>query len=299
MTRLSVKALTLTVLILGISSQAAKADVDLTDGIRAFICEGETFVLEEKKEGWFSSSGLELSNTSDGWRWLENDGSVYLSERKPSEWVVEQLSPKGYRKSECIDITASTAEVVSVTKSRINENIGKIEAENDVNKQLIVAANLENFAAKKRINQLKNDFYRLNIKNIAAKERIAQLSKTAATLSKENVKLKSQLPLSEKVAIALSPAVQQCWNVGSLSSLALETTVVVALSLTQDGKPLVSSIRLVSSEGGTSASVKQAFETARRAIIRCGARGFDLPSDEYDQWKDLEMTFDPKGMRIK
>ena len=69
MIRRSLKALTLIALVFGISSQAAKADVDLTDGIRAFICEGETFVLEEKEEGWFSSSGLELSNTSDGWRW--------------------------------------------------------------------------------------------------------------------------------------------------------------------------------------------------------------------------------------
>tara|TARA_B110000908_G_C10188060_1_gene419043 strand:+ start:67 stop:1014 length:948 start_codon:yes stop_codon:yes gene_type:complete len=106
-------------------------------------------------------------------------------------------------------------------------------------------------------------------------------------------------PLSTGEKDALRVAVQECWAVGSLSSLALETTVVVAVSFTQDGKPVLSSIRQVDSEGGTSASVKQAFETARRAIIRCGARGFDLPSDEYDQWKDFEMTFDPKGIRIK
>ena len=106
-------------------------------------------------------------------------------------------------------------------------------------------------------------------------------------------------PLSAGEKDALRVAVQQCWNVGSLSSLALETTVVVAVSLTKDGKPIVSSIREVDSEGGTSASVKQAFETARRAIIRCGARGFQLPSDKYDQWKDIEMTFNPERMRIK
>ena len=106
-------------------------------------------------------------------------------------------------------------------------------------------------------------------------------------------------PLSVGEKDALRVAVQDCWNVGSLSSLALETTVVVAVSLTQDGKPVVSSIRQVGSEGGTSASVKQAFETARRAIIRCGARGFQLPSDKYDQWKDIEMTFNPERMRIK
>jgi hypothetical protein len=106
-------------------------------------------------------------------------------------------------------------------------------------------------------------------------------------------------PLSAGEKDALRVAVQQCWNVGSLSSLALETTVVVAVSLTQDGKPVVSSIRQIGSEGGTSASVKQAFETARRAIIRCGARGFNLPSDKYEQWKDIEMTFNPERMRIK
>ena len=125
----------------------------------------------------------------------------------------------------------------------------------------------------------------------ALAEALGQATETPSALS--------GTPLSTGEKEALRVAVQECWAVGSLSSLALETTVVVAVSFTQDGKPVLSSIRQVDSEGGTSASVKQAFETARRAIIRCGARGFDLPSDEYDQWKDLEMTFDPKGIRIK
>ena len=106
-------------------------------------------------------------------------------------------------------------------------------------------------------------------------------------------------PLTSGEKDTLRVAVQQCWNVGSLSSVALETTVVVAVSLSQDGKPIISSIRQIGSEGGTSASVKQAFETARRAIIRCGASGFQLPSDKYEQWKDIEMTFNPERMRIK
>jgi hypothetical protein len=106
-------------------------------------------------------------------------------------------------------------------------------------------------------------------------------------------------PLTSGEKDALRVAVQQCWNVGSLSSVALETTVVVAVSLSQDGKPVTSSIRQIGSEGGTATSVKQAFETARRAIIRCGARGFQLPGDKYEQWKDIEMTFNPERMRIK
>jgi hypothetical protein len=106
-------------------------------------------------------------------------------------------------------------------------------------------------------------------------------------------------PLNAGEKNTLRVAVQKCWNVGSLSSAALETTVVVAVSLAQDGKPLTSSIRQIGSEGGTAASVEQAFATARRAIIRCGSSGFKLPSDKYDQWKDIEMTFNPERMRIK
>jgi hypothetical protein len=105
-------------------------------------------------------------------------------------------------------------------------------------------------------------------------------------------------PLTAGETGALRVAVKKCWEVGSLSSTALETTVVVAVSLARDGKPLTSSIRQIGSEGGTAASVEQAFETARRAIIRCGSSGFKLPSDKYDQWKDLEMTFNPERMRI-
>jgi hypothetical protein len=106
-------------------------------------------------------------------------------------------------------------------------------------------------------------------------------------------------PLSASEKDALRVAVRDCWEVSSLSSLALETTVVVAVSLTQDGKPVVSSIRQVSSEGGTIASTSEAFENARRAIIRCGASGFKLPIGKYDQWKDIEMNFNPQRMRLK
>lgn len=106
-------------------------------------------------------------------------------------------------------------------------------------------------------------------------------------------------PLTGGEKDALRVAVQQCWNVGSLSSEALATTVVVAVSMTEDGKPNAGSIRMLSASGGSDAAAGQAFEAARRAIIRCGANGFDLPVEKYDQWRDIEMTFNPERMRIK
>jgi hypothetical protein len=98
---------------------------------------------------------------------------------------------------------------------------------------------------------------------------------------------------------ALRVAVSSCWNVGSLSTEALQTTVTVAVSMLQDGKPDIATIRMIGSQGGSAAAAKQAFEAARRAIIRCGARGYSLPAEKYAQWQDIEMTFNPESMRIK
>ncbi|NNK78019.1 MAG: energy transducer TonB, partial [Litoreibacter sp.] len=42
-----------------------------------------------------------------------------------------------------------------------------------------------------------------------------------------------------------------------------------------------------------------AYEAARRALIRCGARGYNLPVDKFAQWQDVEITFNPERMRIK
>jgi len=56
---------------------------------------------------------------------------------------------------------------------------------------------------------------------------------------------------------------------------------------------------MVSSNGASEAATRGAYEAARRAVIRCGARGFPLPADKYDQWREIEMTFDPSGMRLR
>ncbi|MFD1193999.1 energy transducer TonB [Seohaeicola saemankumensis] len=106
-------------------------------------------------------------------------------------------------------------------------------------------------------------------------------------------------PMTSGERDALRVAVQQCWNVGSLSSEALRTTVVVAVSMSEDGRPMNETLRMLSYDGGSADAARQAFESARRAIIRCGANGFNLPRDKYAQWRDIEMTFNPENMRIR
>ncbi len=106
-------------------------------------------------------------------------------------------------------------------------------------------------------------------------------------------------PLTSGEKDAMRLAVSRCWNVGSLSTDALETVVVVGFSLSRDGKVVSGSLRMLDSSGGTAASAKQAYEAARRAVLRCGAKGYDLPADKYAQWQDIEITFNPERMRIK
>ena len=106
-------------------------------------------------------------------------------------------------------------------------------------------------------------------------------------------------PLSSGEKDAMRLAVSRCWNVGSLSTDALSTVVVVGFSLKRDGTVVGSSISMLDSSGGSAAAANQAYQAARRAILRCGAKGFDLPADKYAQWQEIEITFNPERMRIK
>lgn len=104
-------------------------------------------------------------------------------------------------------------------------------------------------------------------------------------------------PLTQGERDDLIVAVGTCWNVGSLSSEALRTTVVVAVTMTEDAKPVSSTIRLISFSGGSESAAQQAFQAARRAILRCGGSGYDLPAEKYGQWREIEMTFNPEKMQ--
>lgn len=106
-------------------------------------------------------------------------------------------------------------------------------------------------------------------------------------------------PLTSGERDALRVAVSACWNTGSLSTDALRTTVVVAVDMNENGTPRTETIQMLSSSGGSGEAARQAFEAARRAIIRCGSQGFGLPVDKYEHWREIEMTFNPEDMRIR
>ncbi|GFE65385.1 energy transducer TonB [Litoreibacter roseus] len=122
----------------------------------------------------------------------------------------------------------------------------------------------------------------------------AQQDNAAPTLSGA-----SGPPLTSGERDGFRLGIQRCWNVGALGTDALQVVVVVAFDMEPDGKPNIGSINLLSSTGGSGAAVNRAYEAARRAIIRCGAQGYDLPSDKYDQWREVEVTFNAARGQIR
>lgn len=103
--------------------------------------------------------------------------------------------------------------------------------------------------------------------------------------------------LSRDEIEGLRVAVRRCWNVGAVSTEALAVTVTVGISMNRDGKP--GEPRLLGHTGGSESAARKAFDVARRAILRCGVDGYDLPSDRYERWREIEITFNPEKMRLK
>jgi hypothetical protein len=93
-------------------------------------------------------------------------------------------------------------------------------------------------------------------------------------------------------------SVARCWN-PEPDSEAARVQITVSFNLDESGK-VVGEVRQVASSGGTSDVEKAAFQTARDAILNCqGPDGYDLPITKYDQWKEIEFTFDPSELRMR
>lgn len=93
-------------------------------------------------------------------------------------------------------------------------------------------------------------------------------------------------------------AVQECWVV-DVGSQAANVTVTVGFEMDRSGRVVTSSLRMLAASGGDGSAAETAFQAARRAILRCQGDGYALPAEKFDQWKTVEMTFNPESMRIR
>lgn len=104
-------------------------------------------------------------------------------------------------------------------------------------------------------------------------------------------------PLSQGEKDAMRVSVQNCWAV-DVGGQSADVIVTVGFSLDRDGK-VSGPVTLLSSQGGDTNATESAFQSARRAVVRCQKTGYKLPIDKYDHWRDIEITFNPEKMRRK
>lgn len=106
-------------------------------------------------------------------------------------------------------------------------------------------------------------------------------------------------PMTGAETDAFRIAVSGCWAVDP-GSAAARVVVTVGFELDRDGR-VIGDVRLVNAQGDDAGGAAEvAFQAARRAILRCQSQsGYQLPDDKYEQWRQVEMTFDPSGMRIR
>ena len=104
-------------------------------------------------------------------------------------------------------------------------------------------------------------------------------------------------PLTQGEKDSMRIAVQNCWvvDVGGQSS---NVTVTVKFQLDREGK-VSGPIEMIDSQGGEAGAVETAYQSARRAILRCQKGGYKMPIDKYDHWREVEITFNPEKMRLK
>jgi uncharacterized membrane protein len=109
----------------------------------------------------------------------------------------------------------------------------------------------------------------------------------------------AQGTLSAQEKADFGAQVARCWNMSGLTDAAKRTVVTVAFELNRQGMPQPKSFRLIGAGKDTSDAVKSAYAMAKRAILRCGAKGYELPLEKYELWRNTELTFNPERMSLR
>ncbi|WOI55844.1 cell envelope biogenesis protein TolA [Palleronia sp. LCG004] len=134
--------------------------------------------------------------------------------------------------------------------------------------------------------------------NDATRETIAGLQERLEQAPQEGVAAGPPLTAGEREAFRL--AVQRCWIVDT-GSQAANVTVSIRFEMSPDAQVVTSSMRQTGASGGDDAAIAAAYEAGRRAILRCQNQdgGYNLPAEKYGQWQEVEVTFNPEGMRLR
>lgn len=93
-----------------------------------------------------------------------------------------------------------------------------------------------------------------------------------------------------------------CWNLGAVSSSAIRTSVTVRFSMDAGGVLDTGSFEMTSFSGGSAADAEIVYRAARSALTRCpqgNSRNYDVPEEQFQTRRDLQLVFDPSQMALR
>ena len=81
----------------------------------------------------------------------------------------------------------------------------------------------------------------------------------------------------------------------SESAAGRATTVFVSLGFNKSGYLRSNGIDLEGFEGGIEEDANTSFKAIRAAILECGGKGFDLPTESHALWENVVIRFLPES----
>ena len=94
---------------------------------------------------------------------------------------------------------------------------------------------------------------------------------------------------------AIRQKIRKCWIVPAGVQGMKDLVVDIKMQISQDGTVTKADI-VDTSRYSRDEAFQMAAESARRAVLDPACNPLPLPADKYDQWKDLELSFNPKDM---
>ncbi|MGJ8609949.1 MAG: cell envelope biogenesis protein TolA [Octadecabacter sp.] len=109
--------------------------------------------------------------------------------------------------------------------------------------------------------------------------------------------------LSNSDTASLLRQIGNCWILGAVSTAAMSTSVTVQFAMDAGGILDTNSIQMTNFSGGSAGDAEVIFRVAKSALVRCrndgGRTGYDVPQEQFQTRRDLQLVFDPSDMRLR
>jgi outer membrane biosynthesis protein TonB len=139
---------------------------------------------------------------------------------------------------------------------------------------------------------LKNLSKRAESQKADAPPKPAQPQQQAKASSQPVAPLGPQLTTSEIDVV--KQQIEHCWSPSAAAKEAHDLVVDITAQVAEDGR--VVSAQITSTGRMSDPFYRAAAESALRAVLNPQCSPLKLPPDKYEQWKILELTFNPKDL---